>query len=123
MSSTTRIILVLTSIATTAACSQTTETVCTLEARPALTVDVRDSVTNANAANGARIIAQSGTFADTVDVVGDGEFPAALAYEQAGVYVVTVEKEGYQSWSQDGIQVGQDACHVITVNVAARLQH
>jgi hypothetical protein len=98
--------------------------VCTAIAIPGVAVDVRDSVTNAHVGRGARIVATSGRFADTLRVPADSDYEGAygLATERPGVYTVTVEREGYRPWSRTGIRVDADECHVRTVSVVARLQ-
>jgi hypothetical protein len=95
---------------------------CSADARPAVSVDVRDSVTDTPAGRGARIIAQDGVFADTAKTPSGYEGPYALARERAGTYTVTVEQEGYQLWSRSGVRVTRDECHVRTVSLIARLQ-
>jgi len=103
-------------------CNPFTGTVCTTEARAAIVVDVRDSSTDAPAGRGARVIASDGAFADTAHTSADFDGPYGLAHERAGTYTVTVEQEGYRDWSQDGIRVTRDECHVRTVDITARLQ-
>lgn len=98
--------------------------VCTAIAMPAIAVEVRDASTDAPVGPGARIVASSGRFADTVHVPANSNYQGAygLASERAGVYTVTVEQQGYQPWSRAGIRVVADECHVKTVSVIARLQ-
>ena len=43
------------------------------------------------------------------------------AYERSGVYTVLVLKDGYAPWSRDEIEVREDACHVLTVELKAML--
>ena len=95
---------------------------CTLEAAAAVSVDVRDSITNAPAGRGARIIAREGAFADTADATEFLDGPYGLAHERAGTYTVSVEQAGYRLWSQSGIRVTRGECHVRTVSLTARLQ-
>lgn len=115
--------LIVMAAAVTTGCSQLAGPVCTGEARPALAVDVRDSTTGAPAGRGARIIATTGTLADTLDAARTAhDGPYTLAHERAGIYTVTVEQEGYRTWSGGGIRVTRDECHVRTVSVVARLQ-
>jgi hypothetical protein len=118
------VLVVFAGVAVLAGCNLITGPTCSLEARPALTVDVRDSTTNAPAGRGARIIARDGAFADTVLVPTDDAelFPYPLAHERAGTYTVTVERDGYRPWSRSGVRVTKDECHVRTVALTARLQ-
>jgi hypothetical protein len=114
--------LVLVLSAGAAACDRFTGSECTLDLRPALAVEVRDSVTSAAAGQGARLIATDGVYADTAQFEGPFGGPYRLADERAGTYTVTVEQEGYRLWSRSGIRVTRDECHVRTVSLTARLQ-
>jgi hypothetical protein len=95
---------------------------CSADARPAVSVDVRDSITGAPAGRGARIVARDGDFADTARYPSEYEGPYGLARERAGTYTVTVEQAGYRPWSRGGVRVTRDECHVRTVLLPARLQ-
>ena len=94
----------------------------------ALNVVVQDSITGMTPPPGTRVIAQDGTFADSL--IGGVPNPAGsafpLAVERPGSYVVTVEAPAYRLWSRSGIVVARSSakCHKIqTVTVLARLQH
>jgi hypothetical protein len=95
---------------------------CTTEAKPAVSVTVQDSATNARVGRGARIIARDGAFADTADFSNEYDGPYGLAHERRGSYDVTVEQQGYRIWSRAGVSVTDDECHVRTVSITARLQ-
>ena len=95
--------------------------VCTHEARPAITVEIRDSVTNSFVGAGARVIAADGSFADTAVASSDADV-ISLAHERPGNYTVAVRQAGYQEWTRAGIPVNQGTCHVQTVSVVALLQ-
>ena len=45
----------------------------------------------------------------------------SAAHERPGTYTVTVSKPGYRDFTQSNIVVGADVCHVITVQITARL--
>ena len=100
--------------------------VCTAEARSAITVAVSDSLDpSVTSFTNVRIVAQSGNVRDSAFIAQlkapQNQYAAGLAYEQAGVYTVTVRADGYAPWSKSGIEVTRDACHVTTVIVHARL--
>jgi len=92
--------------------------VCTLEARPGIVVEVRDSLTGAPAASGALAIARDGLFADTLRGL---DLRVAGAHERPGTYGVSVTKSGYRDWSGAGVRVTSGECHVHTVTLEARL--
>lgn len=99
------------------ACSKGT-TMCTMEARSAIAVVVRDSLTGAGLAATSVAVVREDTFVDTlrgVDSVVSG------AYERAGTYRVEVSSPGYRTWRRDGVRVGRDECHVQTVHLRAML--
>ena len=114
-------------------CALFTGTECTTEARPGITVEVRDSISGAPVAD-VRVIARDGAFADTAEVpvtfalstTSDEPLPPInvfhLVHERPSTYLVTAEKEGYQLWSRSGVQVRDGGCHVRTVSLVARLQ-
>ena len=94
-------------------------TVCTDEARPGLLVSVRDSISGA-AVSEARVIARTGTTADTSSGAFNGLYP--LAYEKAGIYQVLVEHTDYRTWVRANVRVTADECHVQSVSLTALLQ-
>jgi hypothetical protein len=87
---------------------------------PALSVEIRDSTTNAPAAAGATAVATNGVFTDSVLVTHD--LLIGLAEERAGRYTIRVRKEGYRLWSRSSVVVESGDCGVNTVHVLARLQ-
>ena len=96
---------------------------CTAQAVPAIAVSVQDSASGALAGRGARVVAKDGAFADTARATSSYDGPYALALERNGTYTVTVEQQGYRAWSQSGVSVSRDRCHVRTASLTARLQH
>jgi hypothetical protein len=117
-----RSLLIVAAAALSVGCDELTGTVCTTEARAAISVEARDSITNATVGAGARIIASDGAFADTVITVEDFAGPYGLAHERAGSYTVTVEQAGHSPWSRSDVRVSRDDCHVRTVPLTALLQ-
>ena len=106
--------------------------VCTADFRFGLAVYVKDSITGAWAASGARLLTDiGGTPVDTA-LSYPTAFPAGQpaldsqpllgAGERAGVYRVTVRKSGYTDWVRTGLRVTEDECHVRRTTLTARLQ-
>jgi hypothetical protein len=95
---------------------------CTREARAGITVDVRDSTTNALVGRGSRIIARAGAVADTSTDTPISDGPFSLAFEHAGTYTVSVTQAGYQPWTKGGVEVTKGTCHVNAVALTARLE-
>ena len=96
--------------------------VCTSSRGAGISVDVRDSVTNALVGQGSIIIASDGIVADTSVYTPFGPGPYPVAYEFPGTLTLTVTQNGYQPWTKAGIVVTSDGCHVKVVSVTARLQ-
>lgn len=95
-----------------------TEAVCTTEARPAIQVEVLDSVA------GTRLDAplawvQDRAYRDTLMVFQGVAFGAS---ERAGTCDVHVEHSGYAPWVLTGVRVTEGAWHVNTRELTARLQ-
>ena len=104
-------------------CSASLSPVCTQEARPAVAVYVKDSVTNAGTASGASLVVREGSYEDSVAApVGMDNSPLGAAVERAGTYQVTVTKTGYATWVKSNVRVTKDLCHVNTVTLTALLQ-
>lgn len=97
--------------------------VCTANFAYGINVHVLDSLTNTSAATGAKLVARSGTFADstTGSFGGTGDTMVA-AGEHAGTFTLTITKTGYKDWVKTGVVVTKDECHVIPVTLTALLQ-
>lgn len=118
-----RLAAVVLSAAAIAACDFPFTGACTTDFRYGVVVEVRDSVTGAPAAAGARLIVRDGAYADTSDQPPFVD-PLILqaAGERGGFYDLTVQKPNYQEWTRRNVRVWEDRCHVIPVRLGARLQ-
>jgi hypothetical protein len=94
---------------------------CTDEARPALSVTPFDSKTGDAVKSLGIATVTEGSFTQSVPNQPPGAPGFYLAYERAGTYDVVVKVPGYQDWKITGAVVKRDACHVITVPLAASL--
>ncbi len=108
------------------ACSQNSPQprVCTALFAYGITVTVVDSVTGAPAASGAVLVARDGAYTDSVPTPGSWPNTSSVAGagERAGTYTVTILKPGYKPWTQTGVTVTKDECHVRGVALTAKLQ-
>ncbi len=97
--------------------------VCTTDFRFGIVVEVRDAVSGAPAADGARLIVRDGDYVETVDAppTPSSTFLQA-AGERVGRYDVTVQKPGYAEWTRTDVQVLRDGCHVTQIRLDAQLQ-
>jgi hypothetical protein len=83
-------------------------------------VRVQDSVTSGAPASQATVVVRDvdGTFADsgkTVDWF-------STAPERAGTYRVDVRASGYRDWTANNVVVTKNGCHVVPVEITARLE-
>lgn len=113
-----------------AACGKTTTdpggVVCTTLAAAGLNITVVDSLTGQPSAfAGLWARAKDGVYTDSSAMTfveqPAGAVRMALAYEHPGTFAVTVHSAGYQDWIKSGVTVTKDVCHVIGVQLTARL--
>ena len=105
-------------LALIAACELPWAIECTTDARPALRVEVVDSLTGALLAE-PLVWVRDGSFQDTLEVsFGRASGP----HERPGTYEVHVEHDGYEPWVRASVRVSEDECHVQTRSLTARLQ-
>ena len=81
---------------------------------PGITLDIRDSVTQAPLRNATLRFFSGGILVDSTQLNSG-------VYERAGLYDVTVERSGYATWRKDSILVMADECHVTTVRLVANM--
>lgn len=93
------------------------DTYCTMELRYAVAAEVPTTTPGFDPAR-AWLIVRDGAYADSSTfyyMVGRGSttyYGAAAAEERAGTYEVTVRAPGFQDWTQTGVKVTADRCHV-----------
>jgi hypothetical protein len=90
---------------------------CTADFRPGIDLTTVDSLTAQPVLTAATVAAQDGQYADRVTSLPPHYY---FAYERAGVYAVTVQVPGYQTWRRT-LVVTSGVCHVNTLEVAAQL--
>lgn len=95
---------------------------CTQGIQYGLVVTVRDSATGIAAGNGATVVAQDGTYIDTLIFIPTDSLVFQGARERPGTYSIRITKNGYAPWTREGIVVRAGSCHVITVAIEALLQ-
>lgn len=95
---------------------------CTTEARPGLSVTVRDAVSGLAVTSDVEVVARDGAYADTArsSLIASGVY--VLAIERRGTYDVTVVHPAYRRWTRSNVVVGADQCHVRTVSLVVLLQ-
>ena len=104
-------------------CEEDDEIYCTQEAKAGLNITVKDAVTGDFLSSGVTVIAQDGSYTETLEQFPNEEVPVFIgAWGRAGTYIVTVSKEGYQTFTSEPIVVTADICHVIPQQVTVALQ-
>lgn len=85
---------------------------CTEEARAGLNITVQDAISHSVLTDGVTVQATESTYSETLErIPGSDVFSGA--WEREGSYVLTVSKEGYQTYISETITVTADVCHVI----------
>lgn len=104
-------------------CDDDDEIYCTQEAKAGLNITVKDAVTDEFLSSGVTVIAQDGSYTETLEDFPNDETSLFIgAWERVGTYVVTVSKEGYQTFTTEPIVVTADVCHVIPQIITVQLQ-
>lgn len=86
---------------------------CTTEAVAALSVTVSLGESNAHTTEGITVVATDGDYTETLQVE-DATNPVFIgAFERQGNYIITVSKEGYQTYTSEMTVITRDQCHVI----------
>ena len=116
-----RRIPVLAFVSVVAGCSNPSDaTLCRASLEPAVAVEIRDAITGAAIAAGARGVVRDEAYVDSLrPYESSGDWPADMysrqaAHERAGIYSVEVHHEGYRPWTAEGVRVTRDECHVRT---------
>ncbi len=86
---------------------------CTEEARAGLNVSVGLNGDSSVTFEGITVTARDGNYIEELLPVFPDTPQFAGAYERRGNYIVTVAKEGYQTYVSEYITVAHDRCHVI----------
>jgi hypothetical protein len=94
---------------------------CTASASAGITVTAVDSLSAASLSTSGRVEAHDGTYQEVATMLGGVPVRYSMAYERPGIYEVVVEVPGYQRWTQSGVTVKPGRCHVVTVDLVARL--
>jgi len=104
-------------------CEDDDEIYCTQEAKAGLNITIKDALTDGLLSTGVSVIAQDGSYSETLEQFPNQEVPVFIgAWERVGTYVVTVSKEGYQTFTSEPVVVTADVCHVIPQQVTVELQ-
>jgi hypothetical protein len=93
--------------------------ICTDQLVYGIQVEAQDSITGRGVTEGLSGTAVDGSHQETMAVLDSLVWGAP---EREGMYTVTVEATGYAPWVRAGIEVEADECHVIPVELQARLQ-
>lgn len=104
-----------------AACDPFDGLVCTTEFVYGLRVTVVDAATNAPVDQGLEGTLTEGTYVEEMEVVGlDGNILQG-AGERAGTYTLEIRADGYETFTESGIVVTENECHVNPVSLLAEL--
>lgn len=96
--------------------------VCTLEAKAGLNVTVSLDAMSSITSDGVTVIATDGVYQEALNVINPIDPIFIGAFERQGTYVITVSKDGYQTYTSTPVTVTADVCHVIPQQVHVVLQ-
>lgn len=93
------------------------------ERRPAIVLDVVDSVSNAPAAAGAHAeVRINGGYTGVLIAISPSVMQLSPELGEAGVHEVTVSKDGYHTWRKSDVRVENGKCGIVTTRLTVRLQ-
>jgi hypothetical protein len=99
---------------------------CTTQFVYGLNVQVQDSISGAWIGAGSTLLVADGSYHETVSWPPENSamdaLPLSGAGERPGVYALTVRRAGYVDCQKAGVRVRSDECHVVPVNIVARLR-
>jgi hypothetical protein len=112
--------ILLATLLTVGACGTTEPVFCTQEARAGINVTITDALSGNALAAGSTLTIREGDYVErSTEAFGN---VMAGARERAGTYEVSIAREGYHIWTQSGVVVDEDECHVITVTLDVALE-
>jgi len=95
---------------------------CTDEVIAGVNVKVKDAETGAFLSDGVSITIQDGAYSEVLDLISDSQPPVFQgAWERAGSYTFTVQKQGYSGLQTNGFLVTANPCHVNTRSLTFEL--
>lgn len=100
----------------------TNNIICTQEAKAALNVTVSLGTMNSITGDGVTVIATDGNYSEVLQYYNQNDPIFSGAYEREGNYIITVSKEGFQTYTSEMITVTSDVCHVIPKQIHAAIQ-
>lgn len=95
--------------------------VCTQQFVYGLNVVVLNAATGNPLVEGVTVEATDGSYNETLQLIPGLEYSFAGAGERVGTYIVTVTKNGYQTYTSTPIIVTRDVCHVIPQSLTVNL--
>ncbi len=90
-----------------------------------LAVTVQNAATGAPITDTAAVVIKDGAYVESYNSLGAAGLPTSgtihAASERAGTYSITIRKTAFAPYDTAGIVVTKNACHVIPVQVLAKL--
>ncbi len=94
---------------------------CTQEAKAGLNVTVSLGSQTTITGEDITVVAVDGSYSETLMYYDASNPVFSGAFEREGNYIITVSKEGYQTYTSDTITVTSDICHVIPKMITVNL--
>jgi len=112
--------------ATACSSSAPTAVACSGGTAYGLAVTVQNAATGAPITDSASVVIKDGSYVESYNSLGAAGQPGSgtihAASERAGTYSITIRKPAFAAYDTTGVVVTKDACHVIPVQVLAKLQ-
>ena len=94
---------------------------CTTSVEPSIRLEIRDSVSGVGLADQATATATDWFTTYTLEDIIDDSVRQYGPYEIGGVFDVVVTVPGYQTWTRENVKVDESGCHVVSVDLLARM--
>lgn len=95
---------------------------CTTDPKPTMRIEVLDAGTGAPLMGSTGAIRDGDYDEELTSMDGSNYLWAGGVSGRAGTYDVTVQREGYATWSREDVRVSANQCGVRTVDLTARLE-
>ncbi|SCY55608.1 carboxypeptidase-like regulatory domain-containing protein [Flavobacterium caeni] len=94
---------------------------CTTEARAGINVTVTLNGEAITTPSGIVVTARDGNYIEDLQPIIPDTPTFSGAWERPGLYIVTVSKTGYQTYTSEPLPVHRDECHVIPEHLTINL--
>ena len=95
---------------------------CPTDPKPTMRIEVLDASTGEPLTGSTGTIRDGGYVEEMATQPGSNYLGAGGASGRPGTYDVTIQREGYETWTRDDVHVSANQCGTRTVDLVARLE-